>query len=660
MNRTSYLSFAVALLCTATAATACGDDDTKPAEVVDTTVPEVLDTAPEAVDTVTPSDTAEPETEVPGPNVFAYDPSMIGSNGLACTTSCAMRKVAGDALELAVVYRNYKGVPFKDIQITWNTGDVPTDLAKLNALSSFTDDNGVAHAAVRSGGLTGSATITAKVSGDATIAPLTFVITYDPPEQPDLAASFEYVGHEGFVNFELRLFKQNNAGAPACGAVHPDSGGNIAPTLTLGPLERGTQARIATLPGLLQEGTQRWTVQFIGPYIAAGTTEGRVPLAVGCVDNVVATAGQTATTLVYVLDLPKNFRGVYQTTTRLDTLSGGEGTTIGNILITLSELFTHPGRLLVVWACGGNPDGTLGTVCNWVTNGDGEPNLLGGIITDAADAALLALFEEAVGPDIQDASELISEMLRDLRLIATVSYANEPSTPQAGFSGAFFAPGDVHEEWTHVRFRWKLDPNCKNSPEPDDCGWTSIPLEQIYGTRPTANPASGIDMNLGLHVAQHPVPLLTYGPLINAIIEKRILPLVFASGGDEPLDSWDEFVATLFGDRACLDYDDCCEYFAQRLEDSAIAEFVDAETRALACEVAVPLVAELIRSQIRNLDGALNLGTYPDRPCAAVDGDGDRWVDAYGTQAAPCAWDLYFPVGGQQFRPDNDWRSIGQ
>lgn len=637
---------------------ACGDDGGKKGVAPETT-PDVVDTF--VPDTAPAPDTTPPDEEFvqPGPNALLYDPSMIGSDGRACTASCAMRRVAGEDVELAVAYRTEKGQPLADIQIGWDTGEAPADLARLTALSSYTDALGVAKITVRSGGLPGSATIKAKVAGDASVPELAFVITYEAPPQPDLAASFEYLGQGAFVGFELRLFKQVG-GVPSCAAVHPDAGGAPAPDLVMGPLERGQQARVQTLPGLATERTQKWVVQFIGPHIGEGTTEGRVPLAVGCVEGVTATYGQTATALVYVLDLPKHFRGVYQTVTRVDSLSGGEGTAIGDVLVMLTELFTRPGRLLVVWACQGNPSGVLGTVCGWVTNGAGEPNLLGSIITDAADGALLALFEAAVGPDIQDATEIISEMLRDLRLVATTTFANEPSASRAGFDGAFFSPGDAHEEWTHVRFRWKLDPHCKNSPNPNDCGWTSLPLELVYGTRPTATLEAGVDMDLSLHVVPHPVPLLTYGPLINAIIEWRILPLVFASGGDEPIDSWDDFVATLFGDRQCLDYDDCCEYFSARLDESILASVVGPETRVLACEAAIPLVAGLIRSQIQRLDGALHLGTFADRPCPAVDGEQDRWVDAYGAQATPCAWDLWFPVSGADFRPDNDWRSIAQ
>lgn len=597
-----------------------------------------------------------PDTIQPGANVLVYAPEMLGSDGQPCSASCALRLSAGEDLDLAVVYRDGNGDPLADIQISWDAGDTPTDLGSLSALSSYTDDQGLARVTLRSGGLAGSATIKARVSGDGSVPELSFVVTYDAPEEPDLVVSFEYLGAERFVGFQLRLFERAG-GNPSCAAVHPDSSAAVAPALTLGPFEPHQQIRVDMLPGLAAAGSQSWVVQLIGPYDQSG---GRLPLAAGCVEDVVAQAGRTASTIVYVRDLPKHFRGVYETTTRLDSLSGGEGTAIGDVLITLSELFTRPGRLLVVWACGENPSGTLGTVCGWVTNGQGEPNVLGGIITDAADAALLALFEEAVGPDIQDASELISEMLRDLRLIATTTFDGEPATPKQGFEGAAFAPGAVHEVWTHVRFRWKHDPLCKNSPTPYDCGWTAIPLEQVYGQRPTAEPDAGIDGDLALHVDEHQVTRLTYGPLINAIIEWRILPLVFASGGEVPLDSWDDFVATLFGDRVCLDYDDCCEYFATRLEDSSIAFVVDFETRVLACELAIPLVAQVIRGKLQGLDGALTLGTPADAPCPAIDGDSDRWVDAYGAQATPCRWDLHFPIDGRRFEPDNDWRAIAR
>jgi hypothetical protein len=622
---------------------ACGDDP-RPLPGPDVLVPVPDTLTADTADTLAGPDLVTPP---PGAPTFSYA-GAVGSDGQPCLTQCALRRLAGESIALAVIYRDPDGNPVEGRRVSWAL-DAPPDLATLSAFSSNTDSAGQASVTLRSGGLTGSLTVTASVPGEP--LSLTFTVTYETPPSPDLVTSFEYLGQLPLAAFELRLFQQREG--TSCASVHPDAP-PIRPDLVLGPFERGVQARVDTLPGLAAAGQQRWVIQYVGPESSEG-----LPLAVGCVDGVEARAGQTASALVYVTDLPRHFRGTFTTTTRLDTLSGGEGTAIGDVMLTLSEILTAPGTLLVTWACR-NPSGTLATVCGWVTDSSGAPNVLGGVIVDAADQALLALFEQAVGADAQDATELIAEMLRDLRLVARTTFTDEPSSPRADFPGAFFAPGAASETWTHVRFRWRLDPNCKNSPNPADCGWSQIPLEDVYGFDPTAPLEAGIDQGLALHVMAHEVPDLTYGPLVNHLIERRILPLVFASGGDEPLDSWDDFVATLFGDRLCLDYDDCCEYFADRLEDSYVSYLVGWEGRVLACELAIPAVAQVLRDRLTRLDGALNLGTRPEAPCPSADVNGDRNVDGFGVVGPLCGWDLWFPVDGARFSPDNDWRSARQ
>jgi hypothetical protein len=79
-----------------------------------------------------------------------------------------------------------------------------------------------------------------------------------------------------------------------------------------------------------------------------------------------------------------------------------------------------------------------------------------------------------------------------------------------------------------------------------------------------------------------------------------------------------------------------------------------------ACEFAIPAAAQVLRNQLTNLDGALHLGTLPDAPCPSSDPNSDRVVDGYGLQGPLCDWDLWFPVDGSNFRPDNDWRSARQ
>lgn len=641
---------------------ACGDDEPKSqptpdtSDAVDTFVPDTEEDTKPLPDTA--PDTVEPDV-APRPNSFAYAADMLGSDGAACLTSCAMKRQTGQGLELAIVYKDADGRPIVDRAVYWDTGSAPTDLASLGAFSTFTDAQGRAQVALRSGGLTGSLTVTAQVSGDDTVSPRAFTVTYEPPPHPDMVVSFEYLGQRPVAEFTLRLFEQT-AGR-SCASIHPDAAPAIA-DLTVGPAPVGQQVRVQTLPNLAADpdGQQTWVVQVLGPHSPDGQNPPLAPLVVGCVDNIQATRGTTAQALVYILDLPPHFRGTFQSVTRVDSLSGGEGTVIGDTLITLTELFTNPGRLVVVWACS-NPSGVLSTVCGWITNSSGQPSsLLGGIVVDLIDEAMLALLAEVLGDEVQSASEVISEMLRDLRLVNTTTFANEPATPRQGFEGAYYAAGDAREEWTHVRFRWKFDPRCKDSPNPADCGWDQIPLEQIYGVRPSAQLEAGVDADLSLHITPHAVSQLTYGPLINFLLEKRIMPLVFARAGEAPVDSWDDLVATLFGDRQCLTEADCCERFALKTEYTTLGSFVSFDTRESACELAIPLVASVVRNQLTRLDGALHLGTFQNSPCASRDSNNDRWIDGYGTQSAVCDWDLWFPTSGQRFEPDNDWLSVRQ
>lgn len=644
-------------------AAACGDDD-KPAQTADVadTTPE-LDTAPPPEDTqsILPDTEPEPDVAPPGKNVLAYAPTMMGSNGYACTTACALKSEAGTDTILAVVYKDAQGTPLKERMITFDAGDdLPHDLATLSALSAYTDDQGMAKVTVKSHGLAGSFLVHARQSSDKDAGELEFAVTIEVPPLPALAASFEYLGNTPVTEFTLKLFLQKD-GAPSCASVYPDGqDGNRTPDLTRGPYTRGQQARIAELPGQAQVFQQKWVVQFVAPPSPGD------PVASGCVE-VTADYGNIAQAYVYVLDLPRHFTGDFGAQTRLDIVGGAEGSVAGTILSTLTDLFTQPGHLIVKTACQDPGDNVLGRVCGWITNDDGEPNFLGEIVTAAADEALLALFEGVVGADAQDATQLVSEMLRDLRLVSILRFAEEPASPHASFDGAYFASGKANEEWTHVRFRWKLDPRCKNSQHPEDCGWASIPLASIYGSNPTAQLSAGITSSLALNVDMHDVPLMTYGPLVNAIIERYIMPLMLAGGGHEPVDSWDDLVATLFGDRQCLDQGDCCEVFAERLEsafddcESSFTCSTVVDLAPAACEIAIPLVAQAIRYAMSQLSASMHVGTLdPTAACPSLDNDLDRWVDGYGPSGAPCEWSLYFPTGQGDFYPDNDWRAVRQ
>jgi hypothetical protein len=641
------LSLRFAIVAALVAVPACAEDDDGLHRVdggpIDPSDTSVGDTSPSP-------DLGEPEPDValPGPNQLVYIDGQLDAAGGACHTGCFLRAEAGSRLQLAVRYHTDDGRPLDDRSVRFDTGDAPAGFASLNAMSVYTDAQGIARAELRSHGIPGSLSVTARIPNDPDAGSLTFVVTFDPRPQPDLAVGFEYRGRGPISNFTLRGWKQT-AGSPSCAEIHPDSGAAKAPDFERGPFALMSQARVDVLPDLATDQTQRWTLQLIGPVDGA-------PYASGCVEGIVATAGATAEAYIYILDLPLNFRGRFETTTTTDMLSGGAGTPIGTMLITLTDLFTRPGSLIVRWACSAANGGTLGTVCNFLVNGSGELSLVGNVVAGFADQGLLALLGAAIGEDNQQAAQIISEVLRDLRFLSYLHFEGEPSTPRQNFAGAWFAQGEAREEWVAVRFRWKFDPSCKQSPNPSECGWTTIPMEEIYGHRPTNDISAGIDADVNLHVDAHRVPTMTYGPLISGIVERRLLSLLFATGTPTPVASWEDLVGVLFGDRECLHYDDCCTIFADRIYDD-VPVWVSALAPA-ACEAAIPLVASVIRNQFASLDGALNIGTTTGAPCESFDGDTDRWVDGYGPQSAPCGWNMFFETRSGPYFMTNTWRAF--
>lgn len=627
---------------------ACGDETT-PSTTTDTPDTTVApETTVEADTTVEPVDTyVEPDTAPPPTNTLTFAPGMVGTTG-ACTSACPQRQDAGDPMTLAVKYATATGQPLAERMISFRfESEIPTELATLSALSTYTDAQGVAKVTVRSYDMAGSFIVKARQSSDPAAGELEFAITLDVPPPPALAVSFEYLGQTGVVDFKLKAFKQEN-GQPTCASVYPDGqDGDLEPTFTQGPYAVGQQARVKELPGLAQVGQQKWVVQMVAPHDGD-------PVASGCAE-VTADYNVTATALLYLLDLPRHFAGEYSGMTRLDIVGGATGTA-GTVLEVITDLFTQPGHLLVTSACRNPPDGVLATICNWAMDGD-EPGIFGGIIVSVLDAALLSFLESAIGNDAQDATEYISEMLRDLRLVSIMRLQSEPSSPKQGFDGAYFAPGQATEEWTHVRFRWVLDPNCKHSPNPQDCGWASIPLASIYGSNPTATLSAGIDPNLALTIDMHEVTALKYGPLINAIVERYILPLVVKSGS-QPIDSWDKLIGRVFAGSTCGSNAQCCSKFADRIYDD-VPDWIY-EIAPDACELAIPLLAEGVRLAMSQLSASMNIGTPAGAPCQSHDLDLDRFVDSYGSNTAQCEWNLFFPTGAGDFHPDTDWRAVRQ
>jgi hypothetical protein len=230
-----------------------------------------------------------------------------------------------------------------------------------------------------------------------------------------------------------------------------------------------------------------------------------------------------------------------------------------------------------------------------------------------------------------------------------------------------FPEGSVAEEWTTAQYLWKFGKECP--PSDDDCGFEVVKLSDIFGANPTAAPVVSNTDAPALIIAKHDVPGFDYGLLVNYLVEEKILPSLFGDGStpiEDPdgfcdgevtpkVDSYEEVIGMIFGDECCNLYDDCCEFFAAKPAVKAYEIF--SGQNELVCELLIPAAGSFIRKTVGKVGGSLNVGTAG--ACPAIDLDKDRTVDALGSKASPCTWDLSVEfVGGSSFEPENSFTGL--
>jgi len=119
-----------------------------------------------------------------------------------------------------------------------------------------------------------------------------------------------------------------------------------------------------------------------------------------------------------------------------------------------------------------------------------------------------------------------------------------------------------------------------------------------------------------------------------------------------PVSSIEDLMGVLLGDQYCLYYDDCCEYFAVRLQDQlgSLASLAPG-----VCDAAISAASSWIEGEIDQLSGPVTIGTFDDSPCEAVDVDSDSKVSTLGKQGQHCLWDAHFGLPGSGFQPETTW-----
>lgn len=639
---------AVAALCTLFAA--CGDD---PAAV---RADAVADVTPDSAADITPTPDATADT---GPDAVldtigdaVVAPNQLVFTATGCTTTCASAAPSGTAVDITVIYRKSTGEPIPNASVHFATA-ATADVARLSSFGATTAANGQATVSLSLLANTAvSVKVDVSVATDTTAGTISHTVTIEPVAIAPLEVSLTYSGASAAASYALRLYKQTG-GKPTCAELDPDqTGGLPTANLALGPYSLIEKATVGALPDLKTDGTQTWAIRVIGP--PTGTT-----LVSGCTQGVEVKYGETKAISVTLTDLPLRWEGVYLLTTSADMHTGISGKA-GDIVSFVIGLFTTPGEVALLAACK-QPTGLLETICDFLKSGD-QLSATGLIAADAANAAFFELAAKVIGDDAVLTGQSIASLLSDLRLGSRLTIAGEPTVGDAGDGSLWFPQDTVGEVWETASFSWKFGLDC--APSDLNCGLTSVKLVDIYKKVLTAKFGASVDGAGAVWIEPHTVSGFDYGTLLNYIIERKVLTLLFGDGTvenpDEPgeflpaVNSYEKVIATIFGDELCLYYDDCCEWFAQK---EGVKENVplDETTVIQACELLIPAGADWIRDQVATLSGSLVIGSPEGKRCAGTTLLGKRNTDALGTKEAQCEWDATFDLGGTPFSPAATW-----
>ena len=499
----------------------------------------------------------------------------------------------------------------------------------------------------------GIATVTVQALNDSQAGTLTFKVQLGDLSVDSLIVTVNYAGSTETA-FEARLFLQNGTTqTPTCGDVDP---ANIAaPVSTLSKPGIANQAKATwtnkELPGLLTAGTQLYTVQVVAP------GSGQPVKAAGCLDGIPVKKDESREVVIDVNDLPKNFQGDYDIMTTIDmhnNLPGAGGTAIGLIV----DLFTDPGALALVKACE-NASGLIDTLCGLLVSG-GTTTALGDLAASKINEAFFGWIDSNLEGDVVVNGQTIALLLKDMRFRSTLTLNGEPAIPVKGTDDTVvrvdFPANTVSEEWEFVGYFWKIGKNC--APTDIECGLEWVKMSDIYGTNPTTtNMTAGVVASTDLEIDVHEVSLLSYGPLVNFLIEKKVLPLIFGKlPNGENVDSFQEVVLGMIGGSNCLlvpaadEVSNCCAVFEANVKPQIDPPF-NAFVGPL-CNMLVPTLTNALNDAFTDVTGPLSIGTADGIPCPVTDWDDNLWMDHMGSQTAPCTWDAEFDLGSDSFSPD--------
>lgn len=603
-----------------------------------------------------------PEPELPGdPDVVEPlgDPALAfeqatGDDQVTCqnTNTCTLWLSYSEKRTLSVIYTE-GGTPVAGKLVRFQIEDDEEDLGKISALSTYTDDTGLASIQVESKKAQIGQFLVRAYMDNEEVAPLFFDVAITPKGQVPLTVVAEYNGTRPVAKYTVRLFRQQ-AGMPDCadvGDLYDNGTANMQ-----SPITNLTQSvKFNEFLGLEDDGTQMYTV------LAFSQNDQGAVLAWGCNDiDAEVQWGYAKTVSVELLDRPPLYQGTYEVTSRFDFVSALPES-IQPYVYGVLDFFESPTGSVVVLACQlGGSISVLEDLCGFVFDDPENPNLdnlaaTGAIIVDIIDAIINGLTKDTIWGTIIAGGKDIGQMLTAFEIHASITFKEEPN--EAGEWNV----DQTEESWHTVVVKWSLDQNC--DPVTDEgCGLTNFSLNAIQTEAVLGSFSANVVDFWDLNIEMHPLNL-NYGALINYLVEKQLLPQIAGDGSDglPVIDSYEKFLQSILAGKECLQASfgkTCCEAFAENVIDnggSTVANIIEG-----ACDSLITAGADFLRDQLTGLTlgtgDTLQIGTAES--CKFYDEDNDMVVDNFGSPAIPCLWAMDLDLFGATTTIDAEFWGI--
>jgi hypothetical protein len=358
---------------------------------------------------------------------------------------------------------------------------------------------------------------------------------------------------------------------------------------------------------------------------------------------------------IELIERPPKYAGTYNLTSHFNFLSALPDD-VEQIVGFVFDFFKSPTGGLLSLAC--TLDGSaLDSLCSLIFADPDAPSIdaptiQGGLIIDIIDSIINGFAADTVFGTVFNTGKDLSNIITDFEVHGTLSFDVEPGPD------LMWTADETENTWDYISVQWTLNANCDPLIDPE-CGFKNFSFAAIQPDDPVivGNFEASVKNFYELTIEPHPLNV-QYGALINAVIEKIILPLAFGEGDPQypvVVDTYEKALkAIIGGGSACLHPgypQTCCEKFAEQVFGGgglpSTLNVLDS-----ACDGLIEVGSIYLGGYISGLDANTGenfmIGTEDGHVCWLVDSDSDMVIDGIGGKEDDmlCRWNVTISLLG--------------